>query len=175
MPHHGPCIPFISRACDFDGGRACRAPSEVNVGGRDLAHSLGSAGAVNPYVWSDQPHRERGRAPDRYGSAGRMSSRLASRAVARGARGFLDPLVLPCAIALALVSFGLDLRFDIQTLSGAGYVLALLIALRSARVRDALLTAALTLGLILLAPLHASRGPERARELLQHLPLALTV
>ncbi len=87
----------------------------------------------------------------------------------------MDSLVLPCAILLALATFALDLRLRFETLTGAGYVLAMLISLWSARVRHAVLTGALAVSLILLAPFFASPGPERARALLEHLPLALMV
>jgi PAS domain S-box-containing protein len=84
-------------------------------------------------------------------------------------------LVLPCAIVLALGTCALDLRFGVGTLTGAGYVLAVLVGLCSARRQHALATAALSVALILLVPFLSTQPPERGRALLEHLPLALMV
>ena len=92
-----------------------------------------------------------------------------------GAPAPLRRYLLPCAIGLSLASFGIDLRFSLETVTGAGYVLAMLVSLWSSRVRHAAATAALSVALLAIAPLLAAHAGDARSALLGHAPLVVMV
>jgi two-component system sensor histidine kinase/response regulator len=105
-----------------------------------------------------------------------MISRLEGGAHAMYARRLVNRYVLPCALALAFTTFALDLLFRLETLTGAGYVLAMLVSLWSVRGRTAVITAGLAVALLLAAPFVSTPWlPAHHHSLSQHLPLVLMV